>query len=175
MELSSIIKLKYGSLRRFSEQNSIPYSTLHDLCSGQKDLMDCNGRTLFKIAHGLDITVDSLLQGESFQIFRDNLHHEYVHHGGPEFLVRHLKANDVVRLWHNEQKLKALYLLAMIDTICEREELPFAQEYDQFRSYSLADMFYVGNSGLDKDAARENSLPQFLKYNICEGSIDDAV
>lgn len=71
MELVTIIKLKSGTLVNFSKQNGIPYSTLHDLCSGKKELMDCNGRTLWKIASGLNVTVDSLLQGEPFQPFRE--------------------------------------------------------------------------------------------------------
>ena len=175
MELSSVIKLKYGSLRNFSKQNSIPYSTLYDLCCGKKELMDCNGRTLWKLAIGLDTTVDNLLRGEPFQSFRDNLHHQYVKWGSLQFLIHYLERNEVARLWKNGQSIRALYLLAMLDTICENEELPFAAEYDDLRSYSLEAPFFVGDSVFNIDLAKQNALPQFIKYNIIEGSIDDAV
>ncbi|MBR6365333.1 MAG: helix-turn-helix transcriptional regulator [Lachnospiraceae bacterium] len=175
MKLETKIKLKYHSLAQFSKITSIPYSTLHDLCSGRKELMDCTGRTLYKLASGLNMSIDELIKGESFQSFRDNLHHQNKQWGSLNFLVHYLEHEDVIELWHSGQSVRALYLLAMLDTICDRQGLPLAKEYAQLRENSLSEPMYIGDSILDKEMARERALPRFLKFNIYEGSIDDAV
>ena len=73
------------------------------------------------------------------------------------------------RLWKRGDHVKAIYLLSMIDVISERNGIPFANEYDIYRSYKLDPPLTFAHQEPSK------VLPIFALHNIVEGDIDDAV
>ena len=175
MQLKSIIKLKYGSIRRCAIACDIPYATVYNLCEGTTDIYQCSCATAKRLADGLGMTVDELLKGESFTLFRDDLHNQYKSMGAEEFLLKHLTENTVSRLWEQKKTTHALYLLAMIDLISKNNGFPLAEDYRTIRQYKLETPVYVGDSVMDRRKARENAIPEFVTYNIYEGRIDDAI
>jgi transcriptional regulator with XRE-family HTH domain len=60
--LDKIIKEKGISLYRLAKLTGIPYSTLHALKSSQEKLTACSGRTLYELAHALDVPVDRFFE-----------------------------------------------------------------------------------------------------------------
>ena len=153
----------------------MPYSTLHDICSHRTKLLQCTCETAIRISQGLDISVDELLGEETLQYFRDSIHHRIRREGAPQFILDQIEQDSVRRLWKNGRKVQALYLLALLDVLCEREDLPLIAEYDQLRRYRLQEPLFMGDSWMDKEHAVRNAIPGFLSYNIVEGDLFDAV
>ena len=175
MRLKSMIKLKYRSIRHCAMVCDIPYATVYNLCEGRTDIYQCSCATAKRLADGLGMTVDELLKGESFALFRNDLHNQYKARGPMKFLLKHLTEDTVSRLWEQKKTVHALYLLAMIDLVSRNNDLPLADEYKEIRQYKLERPVYVGDSVMDRKKAKENALPEFAAYNIYEGTIDDAV
>ena len=175
MKLKSIIKMKYKSIRSCAENCGIPYTTLYELCSGKRSLYHCEAQTLFKLSKSLNMTMEEMLEGETFQIFRDNLHNQKKQLGDKRFLLKHLERNTINVLWDEEKQEKSLYLLAMVDLLCKRNNYPIIKEYEDKRKYKLKKPLFVGDSKLDKEKAKQQALPEFSVYNIYEGTIDDAI
>lgn len=169
MQLISLIKLKYGSIRNCASAAGIPYMTLYDICRGKTSIYDCSCKTAMLLAASLDMSVDELLDDGDMRFFRDSLHNELKANGIPSFLVNKLVSKDVQKFWHLKKYAKALYLLAMIDSLCEELSVPLAEDYEEYRSFKLEKPLVFGHS------SNHPPLDTFLKYNIYEGELFDAV
>lgn len=52
------------TIYRLSKDSGIPMTTLEDIATGKKDILDCSGRLLFSISGMLGVSVDDLLSLE---------------------------------------------------------------------------------------------------------------
>jgi hypothetical protein len=74
----------------------------------------------------------------------------------------------------HEDYLKAFYLVATVDYISKRNDIPLCDKYSSIRNLKLESPYYVGDSAL-VDADKENCIEEFVRYNIYEGDLYDAV
>ena len=80
--------------------------------------------------------------------------------------------------------MKAIYLCAMVDYLCLRNDLARCSVFDHIRGYSMKETVYVGDSILWKISEQpkdfhqkviDNAIPEFRIHNIIEGDVDDVV
>ena len=182
--------LKQNNVRKIevSKMTGIPYSTLCDICSGKTKLQNCSAELVFKLAQYFNVSVESLMttylnQAISFEIFRSNVCHELKSKGDIQF-IRDLLENDLVRIYFDDDLvLMSLYLLAMLDYLLHRNNLPECTAYEDIRQYKLQQPMFsssimamcsvVDNAEELKAKYLKNAIPEFLAFNIVEGDIDD--
>jgi len=178
MSIKSLIKTKFRSLNECAEKCSIPYATLHDICSGKTNLEDCECATVLRLSKGLGVTVEELVLSGDFNTFRNNMHHQLKEYGDMDFLLKHLDERTPLRLMKTGEKLQALYLVCMIDHLSIKHGIPLACEFDKIRGLTMDRPFYVGDSGRfddRKEALWREAIPVFRDHNIIEGDLYDAV
>lgn len=89
-------------------------------------------------------------------------------------ILETIESDDVATYMRHEDYLKALYLVATVDYLSKKNDIPLCDKYDSVRKVRLEQPYYVGDSEL-LDAPRENCLDEYLRYNIYEGDLYDAV
>ena len=73
----------------------------------------------------------------------------------------------------HEDYLKAFYLVATVDFISRKNDIPLCDKYSSVRSIRLEQPYYVGDSSLFGPDKRE-CIDEFLHFNIYEGDLYDA-
>ncbi|MCQ2527642.1 MAG: hypothetical protein MJ108_00830 [Saccharofermentans sp.] len=162
------------NIRICSIKSGIPYGTLHPIIKGQVDIGTCSYYTVAKLAKTLGYRPDQIVyHNEDFQTFRNNLHHKIK--GDELQTVLELIENDDISYYrlHSDYK-KMLYLLATIDFISKKNDIPLCDKYDDLRKIKLEEPFYVGDSKYLKKQSNK-AIPEFIQYNIYEGDLYDAV
>ena len=74
----------------------------------------------------------------------------------------------------HEDYLKALYLVATVDYISRKNNIPLCDKYSSVRGIQLEKPYYVGDSSLF-GADESKCIDEFLRFNIYEGDLYDAV
>lgn len=174
MNIKVYLKTNNISIREMSAITSIPYSTLNDIVNGKVSVDECQYKTLKKIAVFLKVSIDDLVyEKEDFQTFRNKVHHELKDKGEIDTLLDILESRRIDYYLLHEDTLKAMYLLSLLDYLSKENQVPLCQEYAEFRKKSLKEPYYVG----DKFNRREykNCIQEFVKHNIYEGDLYDAV
>lgn len=64
MTFKDLLSEKGFTVYRLSKTGSIPLTTLEDIASGKRGLLDCSGRTLLSISKALDTSIEDLLSLE---------------------------------------------------------------------------------------------------------------
>ncbi len=174
MNIKVYLKEKDISIREMATITSIPYSTLNDIVNGKVNLEECQYKTLKKIAVFLKVNIDDLVyEKEDFQTFRNKLHHELKSQGDIPIILNILENRIIDYYLLHEDVLKAMYLLSLLDYLSKQNEIPLCQEYSDFRKQALKEPYYVGDK-LGKHRY-ENCIQEFVKHNIYEGDLYDAV
>ena len=78
-------------------------------------------------------------------------------------------------------KMEAFYLLAMLDYLSNRNNLPRCTDYEEIRKNRLLDPVYPTDTELtekllDKDIRQKmlaKAIPEFLAFNIVESEVID--
>lgn len=119
-----------------------------------------------------------------FELYKSAVCHELKELTDLPFLAHHLKQDDVSELFERENYAEALYLLAMIDYISRVNDIPLCDRYDRMRACRLEDTLYpagvmtrslVMESEQIKEDAKQNAIPEFLRFNIVENEVRDVV
>ena len=133
-----------------------------------------------------DIRLHRLINDNlSYDTFRAEACHMYHFDGDYLFISKVMKTNLVMILWDNKEYVKALYMLAMIDYISWKNEVPLFQDYISIRSYKLEKPLFpsevimldkIENSNKNKEIALETCKKDecgrfFFRHNIIERSI----
>lgn len=75
-------------------------------------------------------------------------------------------------------------MLAMLDYISRINGVPMCDEYNDLRKQSLKDVLYptsivaastVADDDLVKQRARDEAIPEFIRFNIVESEVRDVV
>jgi len=174
MNLKNYLKEKNISIRKLSIITALPYATVYDIVNGRIKMEECQYKTLKPIAVFCNVSVDELVyQYEDFQTFRNKLHHRLVKEDELDVVASLLESKSIEHFCAHEDYLKALYLLALIDYILKKNDLPLCMEYSSLRSKKLKEPYYVGDfTNAKKD---EDCIPEFVMHNIYEGELYDAV
>lgn len=118
-----------------------------------------------------------------FDVFRSNVCHRVKDMGELDFVVDILQSEIIFHYWNENKQFQALYLLAMIDYLCRKNDISRCENYNELRSFRFKEPIYPKDVLLssklipDKDIkedARNNSIPEFIRFNIVECDIDVA-
>lgn len=125
----------------------------------------------------------------SYDTFRSEICHMYHFDGDYEFIKKVMKSNLVVYFWNKKEYAKSLYVLAIIDYISWKNDVPLFEEYEQIRKRKLEDILYpseivmmdrIEQSNRNRNMAIEECRNDecgafFFRHNIIERSIEDVV
>jgi hypothetical protein len=174
MNFEKELKKRKTNIRACSIQSDIPYATLYPIIKGQVDIGTCSYFTVAKLARFLGYRPDEIVyEKEDFQTFRNNLHHR-IKSDELECILEIIESDDVSTYMRHEDYLKALYLVATVDYISRKNDIPLCDKYSSVRRIRLEQPYYVGDSSLF-GADRQNCIDEFLRFNIYEGDLYDAV
>jgi hypothetical protein len=174
MNFEKELKKRKTNIRACSIQSGIPYATLYPIIKGQVDIGTCSYYTVAKLARFLGCRPDEIVyEKEDFQTFRNNLHHR-IKSNELECILEIIESDDVSTYIRHEDYLKALYLVATVDYISKKNNIPLCDKYSSVRRIRLEQPYYVGDSSLIDPDKRE-CIDEFLKFNIYEGDLFDAV
>lgn len=193
MNLSELLKSKNCSMYRLAKDTGIPYSAIHDICSGKAKLPNCTAGAVYKIAKRLDVSVEELLydsmypapQPESridFEFYKSHVCHRVKDLGDLNFIAQALQERQIDHLYNKGWYLEAFYLLAMVDYLCRENSLPVCAEYKNLRTQKLADPVFpkgilLQASLLKDDQIKqhcfEKAIPEFKRFNIIENEVRD--
>ena len=174
MNFEKELNKRKTNIRACSIQSDIPYATLYPIVKGQVDIGTCSYFTVAKLARFLGYRPDEIVyEKEDFQTFRNNLHHR-IKNNELECILEIIESNDVSTYMQHEDYLKALYLVATVDYISRKNDIPLCDKYNSVRQIRLEQPYYVGDSSLFVSDRRE-CIDEFLRFNIYEGDLYDAV
>lgn len=188
--IKDLIKEKNISILDFSKLTGIPYSTLHELVSGKKDIRNCSMEMGYKISKVLDISMEQLyfesekekFDYQKFDMFKSNVCHMVKNLGELGFIEKSLKEDFTDYYWNLKQYPQAYYMLAMTDFLSERNGVPLYINYHDHRLHKLNEMIFPYSAILEiamnpqkkeeiQNRYIEHAEPVFLKYGIVEGDV----
>lgn len=174
MNFEKELKKRGINIRSCSIQSGIPYATLYPIIKGRVDIGTCSYFTAAKLAKFLGCRPDEIVyEIEDFQTFRNKLHH-WIKQNELELILETVEGDDVSRYMRHEDYLKALYLMASVDYLSKKNDIPLCDKFDDVRKIRLNMPYYVGDSAL-LGSAKDSCIDEFLRYNIYEGDLYDAV
>ena len=168
------LKKQKMNIRTCSMKSGIPYATLYPIIKGQVDIGTCAYYTVEKLAKVLGYRPDQIVyHKEDFQTFRNNLHHD-IKRNDLQTVLGIIEHEDVEYYRLHGDYVKMLYMVATVDYISKKYEIPLCDKYDEIRNMKLEEPFFVGDSAfLNKGV--DSGIEEFAKYNIVEGDLYDAV
>ena len=168
------LKKQKMNIRTCSMKSGIPYATLYPIIKGQVDIGTCAYYTVEKLAKVLGYRPDQIVyHKEDFQTFRNNLHHD-IKRNDLQTVLGIIEHEDVEYYRLHGDYVKMLYLVATVDYISKKYEIPLCDKYDEISNMKLEEPFFVGDSAfLNKGV--DSGIEEFAKYNIVEGDLYDAV
>lgn len=119
-----------------------------------------------------------------FDLFKSNVCHRLKELGNTEFLIDILESGIIRQYYDKQWYPEALYLLAMLDYLSRVNEVVLCTDYDDLRSKKLQETVFpssviaqalVAGDETVKSKAIEESVPEFMRFNIVEKDIRDVV
>ncbi|WP_026495231.1 helix-turn-helix domain-containing protein [Butyrivibrio sp. WCD3002] len=168
------------SIYKVANSATVAYPTVFNIVNGKVDILNCALGVVKKIADALGLTIDELItlcdKNRTFELFRGEQCHLVKRMGELNYVIELLESRKIDYYWKLAMKTEAFYLLAMLDYLSRRNNLPICEEYNEIRKYKLEKLLYPADielSGklLGKDLhkkALKKAIPEFLDYNIVE-------
>ena len=186
--IKKFLNEKNISVYKCAKLSGIPYSTLSDIVNGVTELHTCSANTVYRLSKVLNVSMETLMElsnstFDDFEVFKSNIKHEIKELGDYQFIIKVYLEERVENYWKSFKRAEALYLVATVDYLSRINDLPLANRYDEYRSFKLEDFLLPKDVAIDsiihpnsntKEAAIENAIPEFLKYNIVEVNLRDA-
>ena len=174
MNFEKELKKRNINIRTCSLLSGIPYATLYPIVKGQVDIGTRSYYTVAKLARFLGYRPDEIVyEKEDFQTFRNNLHHR-IKDDELTVVLEIIEKDDVATYARHEDYLKALYLVATADYLSKKNQIPLCEKFNTLRYLKLNKPYYVGDSSFIATGDKK-CIEEFLKYNIFEGDLYDAV
>lgn len=187
MQLAILLKQMNMSVYQCSRLSGIPYTTLLDLVKEKTSIEKCSAETVYRLAASLNTTMDDLYRKlrskeirSAFETFKSNTCHLVNEKGDLKFIIETLEADDIGRYWSRKWYPEAYYILAMIDYLSRGNNLPLCTNYDSIRATSLKETIFPRDIELSaridpslniKEQAIQESIPEFIRFNIVEKEI----
>ena len=180
------------SFDRLVERTGIPASTLSDIMSGRSDLSRCQARTLRKLADGLELSIEELLDLEAFTqelpsptirpvhkliaphafIFFRNSMLFFLNRLGEKGFIKFVMEKKLIEdMYSKDYYPEALYMIGLIDYLCDKNELPRMKRYDIYRGETMNEPIFAQNNKVNPMtdfSCFHQVIPQFLKFNFIE-------
>ena len=189
MLLQDIMKQKNMSVYRLSKLSGVPYTTINEICTGKTHLENCSAATVYHIAKACEVSMESLVapcleKRIDFELFKSNTCHRLKEMGDIQFLITLLENDDIRKLYQKKWYAECLYLLAMLDYISRKNNVPLCDAYDDIRNKRLQETLFpasvvveakVRKNNTVKQEAIESSIPEFIRFNIVESEVYNVV
>lgn len=187
--INQLMQEKKLSKYRLAKNSGIPYTTVNDICSGHAQLSKCSGETIYKIAKALNVSMEKLIAPcletrISFELFKSNTCHRLKELGDLNFIIETLEEDEIQRYHDKKWYPESLYLLAMLDYISRINNIPLCTRYNHLRRMKLKKTLYpasvlvtakVMKDDLALQNAVEESIPEFLQFNIVESEVRNVI
>ncbi|MBR6402021.1 MAG: helix-turn-helix transcriptional regulator [Eubacterium sp.] len=168
------------SIYKVANNAVVAYPTVFNIVNGKVDILNCALGVVKKIADALGLTIDELLtlcdKNRTFELFRGEQRHLVKRMGEIAYVIDLLENKRIDYYWKLDMKTEAFYLLAMLDYLSRRNDLPICEEYNEIRKYKLERPVYPADTELSEKllgknthkAALEKAIPEFMEFNIVE-------
>lgn len=195
MNINVLLAQRNITKYRLSKESGIPYATLNDICCGKAQIEKCSAETLYKLAKVLNVSIEALIEDRmerapvmerrsSFDIFKSNICHRVKDMGDLDFIISTLESDEIRHYYNRKWYPESLYLLAMVDYLSRKNDLPLSREYNDLRTKKLAEPLFpfsvviadaVTNSEQWKNSSLRNAIPEFLRFNIVESEVRNVI
>lgn len=174
MNFEKELKKRKMNIMACAVKSNIPYSTLYPIIKGQVDIGTCSYYTVEKLAEALGYRPNEIVYKRvDFQTFRNELHHQ-IKRNELETILRIIEKDEVEYYAFHDDYLKALYLVATVDYLSKKNGIPICSKYSDMRKMKLQKPFYVGDSFVIR-GTNKDSIEEFVRFNIYEGDLYDAI
>lgn len=121
------------------------------------------------------------MERSSFDVFKSNICHLVKDQGELEFIKQILCSKEVEALYDRHWYAECLYLVAMVDYLCRKNDIPLYGGFNKLRSCKLDKVLYPSSVtmlySLSKDPSileqyYNASIPEFKRFNIVENEIE---
>lgn len=186
--LKDILIIEDITLYQLSKKTNIPYSTLENIKLEKVKIENISCDVLQKLSNYFDTSMDIMYkrlkfpERNNFSWFRSQMCHYLKFQGDIPFVLNLIKEDYITSLWDNKWYAESLYLLAMLDILSKKYNVPLCNKYNFHRTQKLANTLYpsdiicksiVMNDESYKEEIIKICNKEFLKYNIVEGDIYD--
>lgn len=187
MTINEYMEQKGLTRYRLSKESGIPYTTVNDICTGKAKLEKCSAETVYRLSKILGVSMEKLMapymvKRLDFELFKSNVCHRRKEMGDKVFIVEMLKAKDIEQYVSRKWFPEALYLLAMLDYVSRINGVPPCSRYHDLRHSRLSEPLYPASvltlcvvTGDDTalEKARQEAIPEFLRFNIIESEVGE--
>lgn len=180
------------SFEDLADRTGISESTLSDIMSGRSDLSRCTAKTLRKLANGLEVSMERLLDLESFahdlpepvfdpvhelddpdsfMLFRGAILHYLDSMGEKNFINLIMESRMIDDMYDHECYAEALYLLGLLDYLCDKNGLLRYTCYNAYRGETMEEPVFAQSARVNPMvdyACFSKVIPQILKFNFIE-------
>ena len=189
MTIQEALQSRNMSIYKLAKTSGVPYTTTHDLVNGKAQLEKCSAETVYRIAHTLNLSMEELLEPcfvkrSSFENFKSAICHQLKGTGDLDFIAGLLEGQEIRRYYERKWYPECLYLLALLDYLSRKNNIPLCEDYDDLRRCRLEKPVYPAGilaisaaSGSDtalKQAAAA-AIPEFKQFNIMECEVRNVV
>ena len=119
-----------------------------------------------------------------FELFKSEVCHLLKELGDTEFIISLLESDTIRKYYDKQWYPESLYLLAMLDYVSRVNAVELCADYDDLRTKKLQEIIYpsgiitqaiVTGDETIKSKAIEESIAEFIRFNIVEKDIRDVV
>ena len=190
MLINEQLEKRHMTKYRLSKESGVPQATINDICSGKAELEKCSAGTLYRIAQVLGISIEDILESDrtahrnSFETFKSNTCQHVKDMGDVDFMIQLLESDEIRMLFNRKWYPEAFYLLAMLDFLSRENNIPICTRYDDIRSRKLSKPIYPTGVLLTSEVlksdeplrkAKQEAIPEFLRFNIIENEVRNVV
>lgn len=190
MSLKSLLQEKNMTMYSLSKKTGISQTTIRDICNNKVLLKNCSAENVRRISNALSMSMEELLDynkeniTEDFDIFRGNVQHKLKSIGDIRFIEYLLVSDDIQKYFDKKRYPEALYLLALLDYLSRINNVPLCTKYNKLRHCKLSKPLYPSSIitlsvvSRQKDIKRraiEESIPEFIRFNIVEKEVRNVV
>ena len=124
------------------------------------------------------------MERSSFDVFKSNVCHLVKDKGELEFIKETLCSKWAEELYSKCWYAECLYLVAMVDYLCRKNNIPAYGGYNKLRCCKLDSVIYPSSVMtlylLSKDRSilekyYNESIPEFKRFNIVENDVENTV
>lgn len=184
MKFKDLLESKKCTGYELAKNTAIPYSTINDLINGRTIIQNISLKHALAISDYLNVDIRDLNKLENdapieFRYFRNNLLSDLKRNDPVVFANKIIKDKEIDYYYKNNAKPYAYYLLALIDFIYRKNNLPiFDKRYNLLRQEKLNKPFFVGSKIVSFETIEEAEnelriqiIPEFRRFNIIEEDV----
>ena len=192
--LRAILHNKNISLYQLEKTSHISHATLNDIYNEKSNINNCSIVVMAKLASALSMDIDELYKtliyedlslfafDDDFDLFKSNTLQQLKRMGSDSFIDDLIENSTIDKYYQEEDYLKALYLLSLVDYLTALKGLPLLKQFDYLRDYRL-DKIYISKSlfllletrHITTTKFFKKCIKEFIEHNIVEAEIDDVI